>query len=157
MTKSPDGKIWFLPWDGVSVIDPHHLPINKLPPPVHIEQVTADGKVYAPSDGLPLPAHVRDLAIKYSALSLADPEKIHFRYKLEGQDPEWREVVNLRQVQYSNLAPRHYIFRVMACNNDGVWNEAGSSLGFDVMPLFYQTTWFRALAAFGFIGLLWGI
>jgi len=157
MTKSTDGKIWFLPWDGVSVIDPHHLPINNLPPPVHIEQVTADGKVYAPSDGLPLPPHVRDLAINYSALSLVDPEKIRFRYKLEGQDPEWREVVNIRQVQYSNLAPRHYTFRVMACNNSGVWNETGAALEFSVLPAFYQTNGFRIFCIFGFLAFVWGI
>ena len=157
VAKTPDGKMWFLPWDGVSVIDPHHLAINKLPPPVHIERITADGKTYEASQGQQLPPHVRDLAIDYTALSLVAPEKIHFRYKLEGQDLDWREVVNDRQVQYSNLAPRHYTFRVMASNNSGVWNEAGASLGFSVLPAFYQTIWFRALCGVGFLALLWGI
>ena len=86
VAKTPDGKLWFLPWDGVSVIDPRHLPFNKLPPPVRIEQITADGKTYDPANGLLLPPHVRDLSIDYTALSLVAPEKIHFRYKLEGQD-----------------------------------------------------------------------
>lgn len=157
VAKTPDGKIWFLPWDGVSVIDPRHLPFNKLPPPVHIGKITADGKTYDPSDGLPLPARVRDVTIDYTALSLVAPEKIHFRYKLEGQDPDWREVVNDRQVQYSNLVPRHYTFRVMASNNSGVWNEAGASLEFSVLPAFYQTTWFRILCGFGLLTLLWSI
>ena len=157
VAKTPDGKIWFLPWDGVSVIDPRHLPFNKLPPPVHIEKITADGKTYDPSNGLPLPARVRDLAIDYAALSLVEPEKIHFRYKLEGQDPDWREVVNVRQVQYSNLAPRHYTFRVMASNNSGVWNETGASLEFSVLPAFYQTLWFRVLCGLAFLALFWGI
>jgi signal transduction histidine kinase/ligand-binding sensor domain-containing protein len=157
VAKTPDGKLWFLPWDGVSVIDPHHLPFNKLPPPVHIEQITADGKSYDPANGLQLPPHVRNLAIDYTALSLVAPEKVRFRYKLEGQDPDWREVVNDRQVQYSNLGPRHYTFRVLACNNSGVWNETGASLEFSVLPAFYQTNWFRALCALGLLALLWGV
>jgi signal transduction histidine kinase/ligand-binding sensor domain-containing protein len=157
VAKTPDGRLWFLPWDGVSVIDPHHIPFNKIPPPVHIEEITADGKNFDPANGLQLPPRVRDLAIDYTALSLVAPEKIHFRYKLEGQDPNWREVVNDRQVQYSNLAPRHYTFRVMACNNSGVWNETGASLEFSVLPAFYQTNWFRALCGAAFLLSLWGI
>jgi signal transduction histidine kinase len=133
------------------------LPFNKLPPPVHIEQVTVDGKNFDPANGLQLPPHVRDLSIDYTALSLVVPEKIHFRYKLEGQDPDWREVVNLRQVQYSNLAPRRYTFRVMACNNSGVWSEAGASLEFSVAPAYYQTSWFRMSCGAAFLLLLWGI
>jgi signal transduction histidine kinase/ligand-binding sensor domain-containing protein len=157
VAKTSDGKLLFLPWDGVSVIDPRHLPFNKLPPPVHIEQITADGKTYDPASGLQLPPHLRDLSIDYTALSLVAPEKIHFRYKLEGQDPDWKEVVNDREVQYSNLAPRHYTFRVTACNNSGVWNEAGASLGFSVLPAFYQTNWFRLLCVTAFVGLMWAV
>ena len=157
IARSSDGKLWFTGLDGVSVIDPHHLAINKLPPPVHIEKIIADSKTYDALNGLSLPPHVRDFAIDYTALSLVEPEKIHFRYKLEGQDPDWREVVNVRQVQYSNLAPRHYTFHVMACNNSGVWNEAGTSLEFSVLPAFYQTNWFRILCVLGFLALLWSI
>jgi len=102
---------------------------------------------------LQLPPHLRDLTIDYTALSLVNPEKIHFRYKLEGQDLDWREVVNDREVQYSNLAPRHYTFRVMASNNSGVWNEAGASLEFSVLPAFYQTNWFRVLCVAALMGL----
>ena len=155
--KTTDGKLWFVPKEGVSVIDPSHIFFNNLPPPVHIEQITADGKVYDAANGLLLPPHVRDLGIDYTALSLVAPEKIHFRYKLEGQDPDWREVVNRRQVQYSNLAPRHYTFRVAACNNSGVWNEAGALLEFSVAPTYYQTTWFRVTCVAGFLLLLWGM
>ena len=140
VAKTADGRIWFLPWDGVCVIDPRHIPFNNLPPPVHIEKITADGTSYDASNGLQLPAHVRDLAIDYTALSLVTPEKIRFSYKLEGQDPDWREVVNDRHMHYSNLAPRHYTFRMMACNNSGVWNEAGASLQFSILPLFTRQT-----------------
>ena len=161
VAKTPDGKIWFLPWDGVSVIDPRNLAFNKLPPPVHIEQIVADGKTYdlfsQGSGGMHLPPRVRDLAIEYTALSLVVPEKVRFRFKLEGQDTDWREVVNQRRVEYSNLPPRHYRFRVLACNNSGVWNEEGAALDFAVDPAYWQTNWFRALCAAAFLGMLWAL
>jgi signal transduction histidine kinase len=155
VAKTKDGKLWFLPLDGVSVIDPQHLPFNRLLPPVHIEQITADRKTYEASSNLRLPPLVRDVWIDYTALSFVAPEKIRFRYKLEGQDRDWKEVVNDREAQYSNLAPGNYRFRVTACNNSGVWNEAGAFLDFSVAPAYYQTTWFRGLCAAAFALLLW--
>jgi hypothetical protein len=98
--KSADGKLWFVRLGGVSVIDPHHLPFNKLPPPVHIEQVTADDKIYDATNGLRLPPRIRNLAIDYTALSFVAPEKVRFRYKLEGQNPNWHEVINDRHIVY---------------------------------------------------------
>jgi signal transduction histidine kinase/ligand-binding sensor domain-containing protein len=154
VTKSPDGRIWFLPWDGVSVINPRQLPFNPQPPPVHIEQITADGKICEARD-CRLPPRVRDLSIDYTALSLVVPEKVRFRYRLEGQDPDWREVVNKRTVNYSNLAPGQYRFRVAAANNSGVWNEVGDALEFSIAPAFYQTNTFRALCVALFTSLLW--
>ena len=156
VTRSPDGRIWFLPWDGVSVIDPRRLPFNALPPPVRVEQITADGRIYdGGSRGRRLPPHVRDLSIDYTALSFVVPEKVRFRYRLEGQDPDWREVVNERSVKYSNLGPGDYRFRVVAANNNGVWNEAGDALEFSIAPAYYQTNTFRALCVTVFTGLLW--
>ncbi len=157
VTKSSDGKIWFSPPDGVSVIDPQHLPFNKIPPPVRIDQITADGKKYDASPKLRLPAGVRDLSIDYTALSLVVPKKVHFRFKLEGQDRDWREVVNDREVQYSNLAPGNYRFRLTACNNSGVWNEEGAFLEFSVAPAYYQTNWFRALGVAIIVALAWAL
>ena len=156
VAKSADGRLWFLPLDGVSVIDPQRLPSNKLPPPVRIEQIAADGQTYDPFRGLRLPPRVRDLTIDYTALSLVAPEKVHFRFKLEGQDEDWREVVNDRRVQYSNLGPGHYRFRVTACNNSGVWNEEGDVLDFSIAPAYWQTNWFRALCVAAFVAILWG-
>jgi signal transduction histidine kinase len=151
-----------LPFGDVSVIDPRHLPFNKLPPPVHIEQVTADGKTYwrnlsgdAPSSHPKLPPLVRDLSIEFTALSLVAPEKVRFRFMLEGQDPDWREVVNERHVEYSNLVPGNYRFRVTASNNSGVWNEDGAVLDFSIAPAYYQTTWFQAMVAMAGLALLW--
>ncbi|MGA9963632.1 MAG: two-component regulator propeller domain-containing protein, partial [Terriglobales bacterium] len=155
IAKSADGKIWFLPFDGVSFVDPQHISFNKLPPPVHVEQVTAGRKTYDASNGLRLPPHVRDLVIDYTALSFVAPEKVRFRYKLEGLDADWQEAGNRRQAFYTNLPPRNYRFRVIACNNSGVWNEQGASLDFAITPAFYQTNWFRALCAAVFLALLW--
>ena len=155
--KSPDGKLWFTGLDGVSVVDPRHLSFNKLPPPVHIEQIIADHKVYdlamdgtAGKTRLRLPALIRDLEIDYTALSLVAPEKVQFRYKLEGRDRDWQDAGTRRQAFYTDLAPRNYRFRVVACNNSGMWNEAGTFLDFSVAPAYYQTTRFRlsCMAAF---------
>jgi signal transduction histidine kinase/ligand-binding sensor domain-containing protein len=169
VAKSSDGKLWFLPWDGVSVIDPHHIPFNKVPPPVHIEQVTADRKTYwqnlsadASSSRLSssqprLPPLVRDLTIDYTALSFVAPEKVLFRYKLQGMDRDWQDAGNRRQAFYTNLSPGNYRFRVAACNNSGVWNEAGTFLDFSIAPAYYQTTWFRVSCMVVFLVLLWGI
>ena len=149
VAKSADGRLWFHGIDGVNVVDPRHLPFNKLPPPVHVEQITADRKTYdttSDSGGqLRLPALSRDLEIDYTALSLVAPEKIRFRYKLEGYDRDWQEAGNRRQAFYTNLPPRNYRFRVIACNNSGVWNEAGTFVDFTIAPAYYQTIWFRAL------------
>jgi signal transduction histidine kinase/ligand-binding sensor domain-containing protein len=160
VAKSIDGKLWFVTGEGVQVIDPRHLTVNKLPPPVRIEQIVADHKIEwqnLPGEAvsnLRLPAQTRDLTIDYTALSLVAPEKVHFKYRLEGQDSDWREVVNDRQVQYSNLAPGTYQFRVIASNNSGVWNEQGDTLEFSVAPAYYQTNWFRALCAVAVLLLL---
>ena len=143
VARTPDGRIWFLPWDGVSVVDPHHLAFNKLPPPVHIEQIIADRKTYDAASPTRLPPLLHDLEIDYTALSLVVPEKVRFRYKLEGLDRDWQNAGNRRQAFYTNLSPGNYTFRVMACNNSGVWNEAGTFLDFSVAPSYYQTLWFR--------------
>jgi len=161
VAKASDGRLWFLPYDGASVLDPRHIPFNKLPPPVHIEQIVANHKSYpvtSDADGnVRLPPLIRDLQIDYTALSFVAPEKVLFRYKLEGWDRDWLDAGTRRQAFYSNLPPRNYRFRVMACNNSGVWNEAGTFLDFSIAPAYYQTWWFRSLCAVGFLALLWSI
>jgi signal transduction histidine kinase/ligand-binding sensor domain-containing protein len=157
VAKSVNGKLWFVTGDGVSVIDPRHLPFNKLPPPVHIEQITADRKTYEASSKVRLPPLVRDLEIDYTALSLVAPEKIRFRVKLEGRDPDWKDVGNERKAFYNDLPPRNYRFRVAASNNSGVWNEAGTFFDFSIAPAYYQTAWFQASCAAAFFLMLWGL
>jgi signal transduction histidine kinase len=157
VTKSSDGKLWFVTQNGVVVINPHNLAENKQPPPVHIEQITADGRVYDASNGVRLPRLVRYVDIDYTALSLVVPEKVRFRVKLEGEDKDWRELVNVRRVSYTNLAPKHYRFLVKACNNSGVWNEEGAALDFVIPPAWYQTYWFLAVCVAAFLALLWAL
>ena len=155
VTKSADGKLWFVTGEGVQVVDPRHLIVNEIPPPVRIEQVTADDKTYDATNGLRLPPLIRNLAINYTALSLVAPDKVRFRYKLEGQNRNWHEVGNDRRIQYTNLAPGTYRFRVIAANNSGVWNEAGATLEFSIAPAYYQTRWFQALVVASALGLIW--
>jgi signal transduction histidine kinase len=155
VTKSADGKLWFVPSGGVSVIDPRHLPGNKLPPPTYIEQVIADGETYDAHRGLRLPPRVRDLAIDFTALSYVAPEKNRFRVMLERRDRDWQDLGTRRQAFYTDLAPGSYRFRVKGSNNGGVWDEDGASLEFSVAPAYYQTSWFRAASAAIFALLLW--
>ena len=159
VAQSPDGRLWFLPIDGISVIDPHHLPVNTLPPPVHIEQVTADRSTYEVASmaggHIRLPPLIRDLQIDYTALSLVAPEKMRFRYMLEGYDRDWQDVGTRRQAFYNSLSPRTYRFRVKASNNSGVWNDAGAAIDFSIAPAYYQTTWFRALSVGMVIAVVW--
>jgi signal transduction histidine kinase len=102
-----------------------------------------------------LPARTKDLQIVYTALSLTIPERIRFRYRLEGQDQGWRDVGNRREAIYTNLGPGTYRFRVIACNNDGVWNETGAVLDFTIAPTFYQTWWFKTLCGIAGAGAIW--
>ena len=153
VTQSADGKLWFSGLEGVNVIDPNHPSFNNVPPPVHVEQFIADRKTYdATSNGtLRLPPLIRDLQIDFTALSLVAPEKNRFRYRLEGRDSDWQEVTNRRQVFYNDLPPGDYRFRLMASNNSGLWNEAGTYFDFNIAPTYYQTTWFRLAAIIVFL------
>ena len=158
VARSPDGRLWFVGSNGLSVLDPRRLNFTKLPPPVHVEGLVADRTaidVRAGDSRVDLPALTRDLQIDYTALNLVAPEKVRFRYMLEGYDSDWQDAGNRRQAFYTNLAPRHYRFRVTAANNSGVWNDTGAFLDFSVAPAYYQTTWFAALSMTALIGLVW--
>jgi hypothetical protein len=143
-SKAPDGRLWLETGVSVQMLDPDSLYGNELPPPVHIEDVIANQKTYSPRSRLRLPALTRDLEIDYTALSFVVPQKVHFQYKLEGYDRDWQDAGTRRQAFYSNLPPRNYTFRVKACNNSGLWNEAGAALDFNIAPAYYQTKWFLA-------------
>jgi signal transduction histidine kinase/ligand-binding sensor domain-containing protein len=154
--RASDGKLWFRTSEGVAILDPQDLRRNLVAPPVHVEGLLADGEVVDSKQPVRLKPLTRDLEIDYTALSLAEPRKVQFRYKLEGFDADWRDAGTRRQAFYTNLRPRVYRFRVLACNNDGVWNESGATLDFDLLPAFYQTQWFRLVCALVLIMLAWG-
>jgi ligand-binding sensor domain-containing protein/signal transduction histidine kinase len=155
--KATDGRLWFTSYEGFGVVDPRHLGLNKLPPPVRVEQIVADQKAHDPVPRLRLPQRIRDLEIQYTALSFVAPEKVLFRYKLEGLNRSWHDAGTRRQVFFANLPPGNYRFRVQACNNSGVWNEAGAALDFSVAPAYWQTWGFRLACVAVLLGLILAI
>jgi signal transduction histidine kinase/ligand-binding sensor domain-containing protein len=146
--QTTDGRIWFLRTTGVVSIDATHLARNTLPPSVTIWSLTS-GPTRYPNSGveLRLPVHSTSLQIEYTASSLTIPERVRFRYRLEGLDRDWQDVGSRREAVYTNLGPGHYRFRATASNNDEVWNNTGASITFTIPPAFYQTSWFYALCA----------
>jgi len=154
--ETPDGSLWFVTTNGLASIASSQIRRNPLPPPVTIWSVTAGERGYPVGSGrLRLPVHTSKLAIEYTAGSLTLPERVRFRYKLDGADSEWQDAGGHREVFYTNLAPGDYSFHVTASNNDGVWNPIGASLNFTINPAFYQTTWFRVLCGLLCLLLLW--
>jgi signal transduction histidine kinase/ligand-binding sensor domain-containing protein len=143
--KARDGSLWFPTIKGVVRIDPDDL--NPLPPPVHIERVLV-GKTPADTRR---PVEVRpgrgDLEIHYTGLSLAAPEKVRFRYKLEGYDADWVDAGGRRVAYYTSAPPGRYVFRVVASNNDGVWSTEGAAVAVVVVPPFWRTWWFISCVA----------
>jgi len=155
--RDRDGRLWFAAVSAVRMVDPAHLGRNLTPPPVHVEQIIADHKLYFPAGDLRLPARTRDVEFDYTALSFRVPQKVRFRYRLEGRDPDWQEAGTRRQAFYTDLGPRAYRFRVIAANDSGVWNEVGDTLEFSLAPAYYQTDWFRAGCVAAFFATLWGL
>jgi signal transduction histidine kinase/ligand-binding sensor domain-containing protein len=144
--RDGDGRLWFATNQGVSSIDPHRIHRNHLPPPVIIRSLVAGGRDYPAASGIELPKQTGNLRIRYTATSLTVPERVRFRYRLEGVDDQWQDAGNRREAFYTNLAPGHYRFRVIASNDDGVWNQQGDSVAFFIPPLFYQTRWFMGMS-----------
>ena len=153
--KTSDGRILFAMPSGLGVLDPRNLNRNPLPPPVYIEEVTVDGREIRQAGQLSLPKRARTLHFMFTALSLVAPRKVRFRYKLEGYDTSWSSLVSVREATYTNLPPGHYEFRVIASNNDGVWNETGAHLAFTIPPAFTQGAWFKAICSLAFLALVY--
>jgi ligand-binding sensor domain-containing protein len=140
-----DGKIWFATFKGATVIDPKRIVENPLPPPVHIEEVVANGAPLALHEPSRVPPGRGDITFRFTGLSYLAPDKMTFRYKLEGYDPDWIDSGTRRMAYYTNIPPGSYRFRVAASNNDGVWNEEGASFPIALAPHFYQTYAFYGL------------
>jgi len=149
--RTRDGKLWFATVKGVYSIDPNNIKLNPLPPPVAIERVSIDGKSFSPLETAEVAPGTGDLEFEFTALSFMAPQKVKFKYKLEGFDREWIDAGTTRTARYTNIAPGEYRFRVIACNNDGLWNETGASFGFYLQPRFYQTSWFYTSIAASFV------
>ena len=153
-SEAPDGKLWFVNGIAAQMIDPKTLPTNGLAPPVHIESLIADRKSYPLQQALRLPPLTRDLEIDYTGLSFVVPQKVQFRYRLEGSDKDWQDPRTRRQAFYANLHPGQYRFQVIACNNDGVWNDAGAVFNFVIPPTFVQSSSFKVICVAAFAAFL---
>jgi signal transduction histidine kinase len=148
--KTPDGRLWFATSKGPVSVDPRRVQSNRTPPPVVIESLLVDGALKSIAAGAaPMqlaPGH-RRLEFQFCGLSYVDPAKVRFRYRVDGIDQDWIEAGSKRSAFYSRLPAGAYRFRVLACNNDGVWNTAGASLAFTVAPFFWETWWFLGIGA----------
>jgi len=151
--RGPDGKLWFTTVRGVVWLNPDELTQKSPPPPVVVEELWVDGEAVPLREGKIdiAPGH-KQYDFRYTALSFDAGDRARFRYRLEGFDPGWVDADTLRTAHYGPLPPRSYEFRVIACNNEGVWNDVGASVKFTVKPYFYQTTWFFILVSVGIIG-----
>jgi signal transduction histidine kinase len=155
LVQGSDGLLWFATTQGLVFVDPKRIPYNRVPPPVTITSVLANAKSYVPTADLALPDRVRNLRIDYMGISLAIPERVRYRYKLEGYETDWQEAGERRQAFYTNPGPGSYTFRVMAVNPDGVWNESGATIAFSIAAAFYETLWFRLLCFLAAAMILW--
>jgi methyl-accepting chemotaxis protein/ligand-binding sensor domain-containing protein len=151
-TRDDNGTFWFPTIAGAATIDPENIPVNQLSPPVVVEELIANQESISVHDEeITVPAGKTSFEFHFTALSLLFPQKVRFKYKLEGFDKEWIEAGTRRSAFYTNISPGDYTFRVQACNNDGVWNDTGAELKFYFKPYFWQTWWFvlLCLAAVG--------
>jgi ligand-binding sensor domain-containing protein/rRNA maturation protein Nop10 len=154
--RTRDGRLWFPTVRGAVVIDPQHILTNDIPPPVLVEDVLVDDHELPASPDPRLPPGKQRFEFHYTALSFRAPEKIRFKYKLEGQDKDWVDAGARRTAYYTNIPPGPHRFRVMACNEDGVWNESGASYAFSLAPRFYETWWFYLVSTGVLAAGLWG-
>ncbi len=158
--RSGDGRLWFATSKGIVEVDPAHFPVNNVPPPVALERFAVDDlpqALHAADSALRIPAGHVHFQFDYAGLSFTAPQKVRYRYMLEGFDRDWTDAGARRSAYYTNIPPGRYTFRVQAANNDGLWNTSGAALTFELRPHYYQTAWFLVLlllAAAGMVVLL---
>jgi signal transduction histidine kinase/ligand-binding sensor domain-containing protein len=155
--RSRDGLLWFTTPKGLVEVDPARFHVNTLPPPVALERFIVDD-IPQPLRSAGLSTRVEaghvHFEFDYAGLSFVAPQKVRYRYMLEGFDHGWTEAGMRRTAYYTNIRPGKYTFRVQAANNDGVWNEEGAALAFELRPHFYQTVWFFVLLGAAIAGLV---
>jgi len=166
--QTADGRLWFATSGGLAVVDPSRIAVNRVPPPVLIENVGVDGQtIYDNPSGLPAPGNPRGFSLKippgaaqleiaYTALSLEAPQRVRFKYQMLGLDSHWEEASTRRSMNFFHLPPGDYEFQVTACNNDGYWNQEGATLRLRVLPFFWQTWWFASLCWLGGLAVVCG-
>jgi signal transduction histidine kinase len=151
------GRIWLARTSGLAMADPARGDVSAMPALSHVEAVSADGTAVDMLGSARVPAGRRRITISYAGLSLAVPERVMFRYRLDGFDRDWSPPVREREAVYTNLRPGPYVFRVTASNSEGVWNSTEATVRFSVEPSAWQTAWFQisavALCALGGWGL----
>lgn len=152
--RTRDGRMWFGTANGVVIVDPQHERVNRLRPPVAIERVLVNGKAVAPEQIGRIGPDVERIELHYAAMSYVAPAAVQYRYRIDGFDHDWIDANGSRVAYYTNLPPGDYVFRAIASNNDGVWNNDGASVAFTIVPRWYATWWFRTLVALVVIGLL---
>ncbi len=155
--EAADGRLWFVTRLGIAWIDPKRLSFNALPPPVILKSIVSGGRVYATDAPVRLQAGASNLQIAYTATSLSVPSRVRLRYQLEGVDDGWVDAGTRREAFYTGLTPGSYRFRLMAANEDGVWNRQGATLELEIPPTFFQSWPFRVLCGVGVLVLLWGL
>ena len=149
------GRMWFATSRGLSMTDPQRSDAQSVPALTHVEEVASDGTPIDVVQGLRIPPRSRRISFTYAGLSLSLPERVTFRYRLDGFDTDWSAPVTARQVAFTNLTPGPYVFRVEASNGDGTWNGPEASLPFEVRPSFWQAGWFQMTAVLAGAGVAW--
>ncbi|HEX5226204.1 MAG TPA: two-component regulator propeller domain-containing protein, partial [Bryobacteraceae bacterium] len=138
------GRIWFSMTNGLAVVDPSKLTNGSFLTAVHLQTISADNRSLDPHASIRIPRPPRRITFTYSGVSLWEPDRVRYRYRLDGYDSGWSEPTSGREAAYTNLGPGNYLFRVVARNPEGAWNSDETAIGFAVLPLFWQTWWFRA-------------
>jgi len=141
--KTPDGRLWLATQQGALSLNSNELESNNRPPAVFIDELLVNDRRLNITDPMRVPPLCNKIEFRFSVLSYAAPEKVRIRYKLDGVDSDWVEIVNQHGAVYSALRPGKYQMHLKACNNDGVWNETGTSLAFVVLPAWWQGWWFQ--------------
>jgi signal transduction histidine kinase len=155
--RSRDGHLWFATPKGLVEVDPAHFPVNTVPPPVAMERFAVDDVAQATHSATlfeQIPAGHVHFQFDYAGLSFTAPQKVRYRYILEGFDRDWTNAGARRTAYYTNIPSGRYTFRVQAANNDGLWNTQGAALAFELRPHFYQTLWFYALLLATGVGIM---
>jgi ligand-binding sensor domain-containing protein/serine/threonine protein kinase len=154
--RTSDGRLWFPTIGGLSSIDPENIKLNGLAPAVLIDEIIIDNQSISFSDQIALSPGKQKFEFHYTGLSYLAPGKVGFKYMLEGFDREWVDAGTRRTAYYTNIPPGSYKFKVLACNNDGVWNELGASIGFQLPPPLWRTWWAYLLYALSIAGAGYG-